>query len=138
MSTITAFISGVIFAIGLAISGMTQPQKIIAFLNFAGDWDPSLMFVMIGAIAVHAVAYRWIRRRNKPLYDSKFNDPEETRMTRSLVLGSLTFGVGWGLGGYCPGPAIASLATFAIRPAVFVAAMLIGMFLFRKLSARLK
>lgn len=138
MKTFTAFLSGLIFAAGLAISGMTQPSKVIGFLDFTGDWDPSLMFVMLGAIAVHSVAYRLIRLRRGPIFDRDFRVPDEKKISKGVVIGSLIFGVGWGLSGYCPGPAVASLATLAIRPMVFVASMLAGMLLFRRLKVHLK
>lgn len=127
MKSLIAFVSGLIFAAGLAISGMTQPHKVIAFLDFTGDWDASLMFVMVGAIAIYASARWLILLRRRPILDSKFYEPADTKITKTLVFGALIFGIGWGLGGYCPGPAIASLATLAIRPAVFVMAMIAGM-----------
>jgi uncharacterized membrane protein YedE/YeeE len=128
---ISAFAVGFIFAIGLGLSGMTQPQKVIGFLDLFGAWDPSLMFVMIGAISVHFVTYRLIRRRNSPLFATKWYVPEKREITPALVIGSLIFGIGWGLAGYCPGPAVTALSSFSIQPVLFVAAMLAGMTLFR-------
>lgn len=114
---------------------MTRPEKVIGFLNFFGEWDASLVFVMAGAIAVHAVAYRLIRRRSSPLFSNEFHVPTSKELTPSLVMGAFIFGVGWALAGYCPGPAITSLASFQFRPVIFVASMILGMFLFRTYQA---
>ncbi len=128
---IAALTVGIIFALGLGISGMTRPEKVIGFLNIFGDWDASLAFVMAGAITVHAVAYRLIRRRNSPLFSKEFYVPTDTEISTSLIVGSFIFGVGWALAGYCPGPAVASLASFQSRPLIFVASMIFGMVIFR-------
>ncbi len=130
-NSLGAIIVGYIFAIGLGVSGMTQPEKVIGFLNLFGGWDPSLVFVMVGAISIHFVLYKWIRRRSQPLFASRWFVPEQTRITPSLVLGSAIFGVGWGLGGYCPGPALVSLGSLQARSAIFVSAMIAGMVLFK-------
>ena len=129
MKSLLSFISGVVFALGLGISGMTRPVKVIGFLDFAGDWDPSLAFVMIGAIAVYFVAYRWIRIRSAPLLTNRFSVPQRTDLDRNLVVGAAVFGAGWGLSGFCPGPALTSLASGAVPVMVFVAAMVAGMYL---------
>ena len=128
---------GFLFAVGLAMSGMTQPQKIIAFLDPA-NWDPSLLFVMLGAVGVHIVAYPLIRRRSSPLLDSKWHVPTRKDITPRLILGAALFGVGWGLAGFCPGPAWTSLASGDARVFVFVAAMILGMYLFKKTEAHLR
>jgi uncharacterized protein len=128
---LSAGIAGFIFAIGLGYSGMTQPQKVIGFLDIFGNWDPSLLFVMIGAIAVHSFSYRLIRKRANPVFSARWHVPEKTQITPSLVFGSIIFGIGWGLGGYCPGPALTSLASFQVRPALFVAGMIGGMLIFK-------
>jgi uncharacterized membrane protein YedE/YeeE len=126
-----SFVAGVIFAIGLALSGMTQPQKIIGFLNpFA--WDPSLLFVMMGAVGVHILAYPAVRRRHTPLLDTQWHVPTRKDLTPRLLLGAAMFGVGWGLGGYCPGPGLTSLASGDSRAIVFTIAMIAGMTLFKK------
>jgi uncharacterized membrane protein YedE/YeeE len=135
-----SFIVGFLFAIGLAISGMTQPQKVIGFLN-PWAWDPTLLFVMLGAVAVHALSYPLIRRRASPLLDTKWYVPNRTDLSTRLVLGSAVFGVGWGIGGYCPGPGLTSLSSLAMgdaRPVVFVAAMIVGMLLFKKTEPYLR
>lgn len=129
MKSLLSFISGVVFALGLGISGMTRPVKVIGFLDFAGHWDPSLAFVMIGAITVYFVAYRWIRMRSAPVLAEKFSVPQRTDVDRNLVVGAAAFGAGWGLGGFCPGPAITALASGAAPVVVFVAAMAAGMYL---------
>ena len=138
MKNLAALMSGIIFAIGLAISGMTQPHKVIGFLDVFGDWDPSLMFVMVGAIVVHAISYRLIRIRKTPLFETRFHISEETKITRSLLCGALLFGAGWGLGGYCPGPALASMGTGDLRPLVFVFSMATGMLIFLVATRRKK
>lgn len=125
-----AFFSGVIFAVGLAMSGMTQPQKVLAFLDVFGAWDPSLMFVMVGAIAVYALGYRTIVKRSKPLFDKKFDLPKKKAVDRDLVTGAILFGIGWGLVGFCPGPALTALVAFRWEPTLFVLAMFAGMALF--------
>lgn len=130
-NVVTSFIVGFIFAVGLGISGMTQPQKVVGFLDIFGNWNPSLMFVMVGAILVHAIAYRFIRRRPSPLLAADWHVPSKNEVTPSLIIGSVIFGVGWGLGGFCPGPAVTSLASFRLEPIIFVISMLIGMWLFR-------
>ena len=123
----SAFIGGLIFALGLGISGMTDANKVINYLNFAGDWDPSLAFVTIGALGVHLLLYRLILRRKSPLFCSQFHFPTRRDITPQLVVGSGLFGVGWGLGGYCPGPGLVSLSSFGLPAVVFVGSMFLGM-----------
>lgn len=130
-SNFTALLVGLIFAVGLGLSGMTQPQKVIGFLDLFGRWDPSLIFVMVGAISVHAVSFRLIREQKHPWFSAEWHIPQRREITPALVGGSLIFGFGWGLGGYCPGPAVTSLASLESRPIVFVLSMLAGMVLFR-------
>lgn len=137
-SSIAALIVGFIFAIGLTLSGMTQPQKVIGFLDVFGQWDPSLIFVMVGAILVHFVTYKLIRKKSSPLFGSQWHVPTKKEITPALVLGSFIFGVGWALGGFCPGPAVTSLASFDLVPLVFVGSMLLGMLLFKLLDKKLK
>lgn len=137
-NSVAALVVGFIFAIGLALSGMTQPQKVIGFLDLFGQWDPSLMFVMVGAIAVHFVTYKVIRKRKTPLLTNHWHVPTKKEITPALILGSFIFGIGWGLGGFCPGPAIASLASFSGTPLIFVISMIAGMFIFRFVDKKLK
>ncbi len=133
-SAFAAFIAGFIFAIGLTISGMTQPGKVTAFLDLAGNWDPSLAFVMMGAIAVYTVLYPIIRRRSTPLFASTFSIPTRNDLDSRLIGGAALFGIGWGLGGFCPGPAVTSLASGQLSVIIFVAAMLAGMFLYKLIN----
>lgn len=128
---LAAFVVGLLFAVGLGISGMTQPQKVIGFLQLTKDWDPSLMFVMMGAIPVHALAYRLIRGRKSPLFDMKFHVPQSREITKPLIVGSALFGFGWALGGFCPGPAIASFGAGAPSAVLFVVFLVAGMVLQR-------
>ena len=125
----TALASGLIFGLGLVVSGMTQPGKVIGFLDFFGNWDPSLAFVMGGAVVVNLVLFKFTVRRDRPLFGKKFRIPTRSDIDWRLVSGAALFGAGWGLAGYCPGPAITSLATGGTSIAVFVAAMAGGMYL---------
>lgn len=125
----SAFLSGGLFGAGLVVSGMTRPSKVIGFLDFLGRWDASLVLVMVGAIAVHMVLYRVILRRRTPLYDVRFHIPTRRDIDVRLLLGAVLFGVGWGIGGYCPGPGLVSLGAGALPALVFVAVMAAGMWL---------
>lgn len=127
---LAAFVVGLIFALGLGISGMTQVTKVFGFLDVFGNWQPALIFVMGGAIAVHALGYYFVRRMNSPVLDSEFHVPKKKTISASLVGGAFIFGVGWGLAGFCPGPALVSLASLELRPLIFVASMLVGMKVF--------
>lgn len=134
MHIIMALLVGLVFGIGLIISGMTDPSKVIGFLDLAGRWDPSLGFVMGGAILVGLVAFRFAAGRDKSLLGDVMRLPTATRIDRRLVLGGLAFGTGWGLAGYCPGPALASLASGGSKPLIFAAAMIVGMAIFELLE----
>ncbi len=120
-------IAGLLFGLGLSISGMINPAKVIGFLDIAGEWDPSLAFVMLGGVAVTAIGYRMVLRRGQPLFEPSFALPTRRDIDPSLLLGAGLFGVGWGLGGYCPGPALAGLGFGSTETLAFVAAMLVGM-----------
>jgi uncharacterized membrane protein YedE/YeeE len=124
-----SFVSGVVFAFGLGISGMTRPVKVIGFLDFFGAWDASLAFVMLGAIAVYFVAYRWSTKMASPWVAPDFSLPKSSALDAKLVLGAAIFGAGWGLGGFCPGPALTSLASGTLPVFIFVAAMVAGIYL---------
>lgn len=126
-----AFLCGLLFGTGLIVSQMTNPAKIIGFLDISGLWDPSLALVMVGATGVFAVAYRLALRRGAPLFDATFFMPEKTRLDKALVFGSFIFGLGWGFAGFCPGPAIVSSGFGDPRVWAFVAAMVAGMALAR-------
>lgn len=132
---VTAALSGGLFALGLVLSGMTRPINVIGFLDFAGDWDPKLLFVMGGAVLVHAPLLAWTRRRSRPLYAPTFAIPTRRDIDPPLVLGAVLFGIGWGLYGYCPGPAWVSLGSVDVSAFTFVAAMLAGMYLFSRYQA---
>lgn len=122
----SAFLSGILFGVGLLVSGMTKPTKVLGFLDVAGAWDPSLMFVMVGGIAVHLALYKFIVRRPGPLLEAEFHLPHHDAIDARLLLGAAIFGIGWGLGGFCPGPGI----TAAVRGGtalVFAVAMAAGM-----------
>lgn len=141
MHIISALFIGLLFGIGLIVSGMTDPSKVIGFLDLAGRWDPSLGFVMGGAIMVGLVAFRFAAGRTRSLLGDVMRLPTASRIDRRLVLGGLAFGAGWGLAGYCPGPALASLASGAVKPLIFSAAMVAGMAIFtllERLQARRK
>lgn len=121
-----ALLSGVLFGLGLAVAGMTRAEKVIGFLSFFRGWDPSLMFVMGGAIAVHALAWRLLQGRPSPLLSARFLVPTRRDLDARLLVGAAIFGVGWGLGGFCPGPGIASLPSAGPTAVAFVLAMLAG------------
>lgn len=122
-------IGGVLFAIGLGLSGMLEPKKIISFLDITGNWDPSLIFVMVGAIGTHLILYRFIINRPFPLWDVQFHIPTRKDLDWKLLSGSSIFGIGWGISGMCPGPGIASLASGHAYALLFVAFLLLGVLL---------
>ena len=139
MVFLSAFAIGLLFGLGLILSGLTDPGKVLAFLDLAGSWDPSLLFVMGGATLVAALGFRLARGRGAALLGTPMRLPPGGALDRRLVLGSVVFGVGWGLAGFCPGPALASLGTGLVEPLLFVAAMVAGMglfALFERLAAR--
>lgn len=130
MHRITEFFVGLLFGLGLLLSGMTDPAKVLGFLDLFGVWDPSLAFVMGGAIFVSFFAYALARKRTTNFLGGALQLPTSKAIDKRLVLGGLTFGVGWGLAGFCPGPGIVSMASGEVKAAVFVVAMLIGMMVF--------
>jgi len=129
-STMVSFMSGCLFALGLGIGGMTQPEKIVGFLDFAGNWDPSLAFVMVGAIAVHSFFYRATRAGKSALSLARSGWPKQTDIDSRLVTGSVIFGLGWGVAGLCPGPALTSLVSGNLGPLIFGAGMICGILAF--------
>lgn len=134
MQALAAFAAGLIFGLGLIVSGMADPYKVIGFLDLAGRWDPSLAFVMAGAILVGAVAYHFAEKRGTPVFGGAMRLPTTRDIDRRLVLGSTVFGIGWGLAGYCPGPALVSLGSGQDKAVVFVLAMVAGMALYELLE----
>lgn len=137
MAIVLAWLAGLVFGAGLILSGMADPGKVLAFLDLAGAWDPSLALVMAGAIGVAWLPFRWAERRSHTLLARPMNLPAKTPITPRLAIGSAVFGVGWGLVGFCPGPALVAVG-MGLRPAlVFVAAMLLGMAVF-EIAERLR
>ncbi len=138
MTILIGLLSGILFGLGLSIADMINPHKIINFLDIVGDWDPSLAFVMIGALIPSAIAFYWIRKRNAPLLDSQFHTSNLKHIDRPLMLGSATFGVGWGISGFCPGPAVTGLSFFNPEALVMVISIYLGFivqkFIVKKLS----
>jgi uncharacterized protein len=130
-ATLSAFAAGLVFGLGLIVARMVDPAKVLGFLDLAGAWDPSLAFVMGGAVAVAAVGFRLAARRSNPLAASQFQLPAGRGIDSRLMVGSALFGVGWGLVGICPGPGIVALAFGNGKAAVFMAAMVAGMALWR-------
>ena len=125
--------AGFVFGTGLWVSGMANPKKVLGFLDVTGNWDASLMLVMAGAVAVTLIGFRFVLSRSKPLFSEKFEIPTRKDIDVPLVAGSAVFGVGWGIAGYCPGPALTALATLSTESIVFVAAMIVGGLLQRAL-----
>ncbi|MBR1124388.1 YeeE/YedE family protein [Bradyrhizobium lablabi] len=140
MRVLIQFVIGVIFGLGLLVSGMSDPAKVLNFLDFggvsAGTWDPSLAFVMAGAVAVTLIGYRLVLKRPRPLLAEQFHVPGRDDIDLRIVVGPVIFGVGWGLSGFCPGPALTALGFGAPRAFLFVAAMLAGMMLARWIAGR--
>ena len=131
MPLFTAFISGLLLSIGIVLSGMIDPAKVLGFLNVLGNWDPSLALVMVGALVVYMLGFRLIQHKSTPIFTAKFYLPTQTKIDRPLLLGATLFGIGWGLVGYCPGPAIAALTTGSSGTLAFVATMIAGWFIAR-------
>lgn len=136
MSVVVNFVIGLIFGIGLVVSGMANPAKVINFLDLAGSWDPSLAFVMGGAVMVAFFGYRLVLKREAPIFGAAFHLPKRSDVDTRLLVGSAIFGIGWGLGGFCPGPAITALGLGAPGTLAFVPAMLVGMWAARNLAGR--
>lgn len=130
MLILTSLLAGLVFGLGLILSGMANPAKVLGFLDLTGAWDPSLALVMGGAVAVSALAFTWVRRRRVSLLGAALRLPTARTIDRRLVLGSVVFGVGWGLAGFCPGPALVTLGMGNGKALIFAAAMLAGMGLF--------
>jgi uncharacterized membrane protein YedE/YeeE len=132
-----SFAAGLLFGLGLVVSRMFDPAKVLGFLDLAGNWDPSLALVMVGALALAAVGYRLANPRGAPFFDTRFHASAATRVDAKLVGGAAIFGIGWGLVGYCPGPAVTALAFGRVETLVFVAAMIAGMVAHRLFASAL-
>lgn len=128
--SIAAFVSGLVFGVGLLVSGMANPEKVLGFLDLAGAWDPSLALVMAGAIAVGLFGFLFAKKRAMTFFGEAIRLPTARHIDRRLVLGSLAFGVGWGLAGFCPGPALVALGAGEVKAVVFVISMVAGMAIF--------
>jgi uncharacterized membrane protein YedE/YeeE len=135
MNRIASLVSGIVFGIGLTISEMINPAKVLGFLDIFGNWDPSLMFVMIGALVVSSPMFHLIKKREKPIFAENFNYSNNKVIDSKLVIGSALFGAGWGLGGLCPGPAISSIAFLNIYSITFVISMFVGFYLVKTLKS---
>jgi len=136
MIALASLLAGLVFGLGLIVSGMANPAKVLGFLDLAGHWDPSLAFVMAGAIAVGAIAFAVANRRAVSILGAEMRLPSARHIDRRLVLGSVLFGIGWGVAGFCPGPALVSLGMGEPKALVFVAAMLVGMGAFELFERR--
>jgi len=136
MYAITALLSGLVFGLGLIVSGMVNPAKVLGFLDLAGAWDPSLALVMAGAVAVGFFAFLAAKKRTRSLIGAEMKLPTASAINRRLLAGSALFGVGWGVAGFCPGPGLAALGMGEPKALVFVAAMLVGMGIFTWLENR--
>ena len=134
MNKLVSLISGIIFGIGLVISEMINPEKVLGFLNLFGNWDPSLAFVMIGALIVSSPLFHIIKKKEKPIFAENFNYSNNKSINNKLILGSAIFGAGWGLIGLCPGPAISSIALLDIHSIIFVIAMFVGFYLVKLIN----
>ena len=136
MGGVLNFLLGLLFGIGLIVSGMSNPAKVLNFLDLVGTWDPSLAFVMGGAVLVAFFGYRIVLKREMPIIGAKFDVPTRTDIDMRLIVGPALFGVGWGLGGFCPGPALTAIGLAATGTLIFVPAMLLGMWIARLLAER--
>ncbi len=124
---LSALAAGLLFGLGLTVSGMIDPAKVLGFLDIAGDWDPSLLFVLGGAVVTATIGFRLVQRRQAPLFADRFHLPASSGIDGQFILGAALFGIGWGLVGFCPGPAISALLADGWQAALFVAAALLGM-----------
>ncbi|MYL24774.1 DUF6691 family protein [Vreelandella massiliensis] len=134
MKSVMGYIAGLLFGLGLAVSGMTDPARVLGFLDIAGAWDPTLMFVLGGAVVTSFIGYRLVFKRSAPLLGERFQLPTKQDLDIKLLGGAALFGIGWGLSGYCPGPAIASVAGLTLPLAAMLIAMVVGWFGARALT----
>jgi uncharacterized membrane protein YedE/YeeE len=132
---LVAIISGLLFGLGLSISQMVDRQRVIGFLDITGKWDPTLIFVLGGAVGVTIITFRFVLRLKHPLFDSQFHLPTRQDIDFPLVLGAVIFGIGWGISGYCPGPAVTSLVQFSFNPIIFLITFVIGSVIAKKVTS---
>jgi uncharacterized membrane protein YedE/YeeE len=130
--SIITLIAGCLFGIGLTTSGMTDPKAVIGFLSIFGEWDARLLFVMGGAVITTLISFHFILKRKAPIYENNFSRPIKSSVDNPLIMGAILFGIGWGLSGYCPGPAIAGIVINPLESIIFIFSMLIGMFVFKR------
>lgn len=135
MKMLMGYIAGLLFGLGLAVSGMTDPARVLGFLDLAGQWDPTLMFVLGGAVVTSFFGYRLVFKRSAPMIGDRFQLPTRRDLDARLLAGSALFGIGWGLSGYCPGPAIASIGGISLPLAAMLISMVAGWFVARRLAA---
>lgn len=135
MKNIIALLAGLLFGLGLAVSGMIDTQKVINFLDISGQWDPSLAFVMASALIITLPGFHFLLKRPQPFFESRFSLPTLKQIDKKLVVGACLFGIGWGLYGYCPGPAIAMLGSIDINNIAFVLAMITGMYIANRVKS---
>ena len=132
MNNISGLLAGILFGAGLVVAGMTDPAKVLAFLTLNSHWDPTLMFVLGSAVVVTFIGYRLVGVRAAPLFDADFHAPESTAIDKRLIGGAAVFGLGWGLAGFCPGPALVGVMTLDPRAAVFLAAFVAGVLIYER------
>jgi uncharacterized membrane protein YedE/YeeE len=132
-----ALLSGILFGAGLALSHMIDPNKVLNFLDVTGHWDPSLLFVMIGAVSVAMIAFRFILKRPAPLWSTSFQLPQKKFLDLQLISGAAIFGIGWGMSGYCPGPSVTGLSLFSLESVIMVLAIYLGFFVSHRLLDKL-
>ncbi|MCL4148144.1 UNVERIFIED_CONTAM: hypothetical protein GTU68_065543 [Idotea baltica] len=137
MKLLSVYVSGLLFGIGISLSGMANPKKVLNFFDIAGDWDPSLMFVMGGAVVVAFVGYKIVFTRSQPMFDTNFHLPIKKHLDRRLIGGSALFGTGWGIAGFCPGGALPVLSTARIEVILFVTSVIVGLILTRIIDGNL-
>lgn len=135
-TNLIALLSGVLFGVGLSLSQMINPNKVQDFLDIAGHFDPSLIFVMVGALSVAMVSFKWIRKLSTPLLGGNFQLAKKTIIDKPLIIGGVIFGIGWGMSGYCPGPAVAGLGLFSLESVVMVISICVGFFAYNALFER--
>lgn len=129
-----SYLAGLVFSLGLAVSGMTDPARVVGFLDIAGDWDPTLMFVLGGAVVTTYLGYRWVLKQPAPLLAGRFQLPSKQDLDAKLLGGATLFGVGWGLSGYCPGPAIASLGGASLPLLAMLVTMVLGWWIAKRVA----